>query len=285
MQASSILGAEYKEAKVVIKALSKSALQNQSRRYTFKKEPRVTLKRLGNVGAGSKKNTRVASSKLLRRRAGSARAMSNNNNSQSGGLKKIVVKAEVVQSCSPPPPRKRGRPKVVNGDPEPVPAVTRVPVLKEQGKRKRANTDITEMKPREKRARRTPRDSKQEEEDEEDESSEIKTKITRFDPTVMENLLHFGSKVQEVLTFNRKTLDKLLDNWENSEPNTKEVEKKLEGTESGDLEGVMAWLEEEQRQRKEYQQELLETLRTSHKTNMALYSHMLTVLQSVTASA
>ncbi|XP_050736501.1 uncharacterized protein LOC127008413 isoform X3 [Eriocheir sinensis] len=284
VQASKILGAEYKEAKVVIKALSKSALQNQSRKYTFKKEPRVTLKRLGNMGAGSKKNTRVASSKLLRRRPGSARVTSNNNNSQSG-LKKIVVKAEVVQSSSSPVPRKRGRPKRVNSNPEPVLTVTHVPVLGTRGKRKRPDTDITETKPREKRVRRTPRGSKQEEEDEEDESPEVKTKITRFDPTVMENLLDFGLKVQEVLSFNRKTLDKLLDNWGNSEPTTEEVEKKFEGTESGDLEGIMTWLEEEQRQRKEYQQELLETLRTSHKTNMALYSHMLTVLKSVTASA
>lgn len=284
VQASKILGAEYKEAKVVIKALSKSALQNQSRKYTFKKEPRVTLKRLGNMGAGSKKNTRVASSKLLRRRPGSARVTSNNNNSQSG-LKKIVVKAEVVQSSSSPVPRKRGRPKRVNSNPEPVLTVTHVPVLGTRGKRKRPDTDITETKPREKHVRRTPRGSKQEEEDEEDESPEVKTKITRFDPTVMENLLDFGLKVQEVLSFNRKTLDKLLDNWGNSEPTTEEVEKKFEGTESGDLEGIMTWLEEEQRQRKEYQQELLETLRTSHKTNMALYSHMLTVLKSVTASA
>lgn len=270
----------------MIKALSKSTLQSQAKKYAFKKEPRVTLKRLGNASAGNKKSSRVVTSKLVRRKLTSRRTTPNSN-SQSA-LKKIVVKAEVVQS-SPPgsyksAPRGRGRPRTTNIDQEPVVAKKPSPGPRGRGKRKLLNTDH-KPEPAEKRVRRTSKGSKEEShEGQEGDVPQVKAK-TRFDPLVKENLYNFGIKVQEVLSFNRKTYDKLLDDWENSEPTTEEIEKKLGGGESGDLEAVMKWLEEEQRQRKEYQQELLETLRASHRTNMALYSHMLSVLKSVTASA
>lgn len=207
------------------------------------------MKRLGNMSAG-RKNTRVVStSGLLKRRAVPTKAASNSSQSA----------LRVRQTSSPG---------------------TRVPVLQSRGrKRKRLGTE-QEPKPTEKQVKRG-RKPKQKVQDD---SAELKTS-SRFDPTVMEKLFDFGASVEEFLTLNSKAMDKLVKSNEKAEATTQAINKKLEDANGGDLEKIMRWLEEEERQRKDHREAVMESLRVTHNTNMALYKHMLTVLKSVTASA
>ncbi|KAK8401234.1 hypothetical protein O3P69_002774 [Scylla paramamosain] len=62
------------------------------------------------------------------------------------------------------------------------------------------------------------------------------------------------------------------------------ISDELKDIDEKDILNILKWLEEEERQRKEHRRKVLESLRETHRTNIALYSHMLNVLQAVTAS-
>lgn len=262
-----LLGSKYREPKVVLQALPKSLLQKGTRKYpTGKREARITLKRLGNsVGSkkskrvhasknsvGNKKSKRVFTSKLHKSRTG---LTSSNSPQVSTGRKELKVEVEDISSSSGRSLQKRG------------------------GKRKRVNVGH-DLQPKEKCSRMSPRVSEHKARDE-----KIKEKgDTRFDPDVMKKLFNFGAKVEEVLTLNKEAITKLTKDNKRARSVANTISNRLEEIDENDVDAVLKWLEEEERQRREHRERVLESLRVSHSTNIALYSHMLTVLQSVTTS-
>lgn len=234
----------------------------------------MTLKRLGNISPGNKQNTRVIASKLIKRKpptTTTTRAAPPANDS-APGLRKVVVKAEV----------------------KPAPAQTSRGVMpKRRGKRKRQTSD-PEPKPVEKRMRKTtkPPQNVAKEDDQDDEPSSsppppsppVQAK-SRFDPDVMEKLFDFGAKIDEVLTLNTKTMDRLVRANKRTSPVSKSIREKLERADVGIVDCLISWVDEETRRRNEHREAVMETLREKHNTCMTLYSNMLTVLKSVTANA
>lgn len=253
-----LLGSKYREPKVVLKALPKSLLQKGTRKYPIcKREARVTLKRLGN-SFGNKKSNRVYSSKLHKQKAGLTKTVSSpSSNSSRAAVEKKELKVEL----------------------EDISSNTGRSLQKRSGKRKRVSVGH-EMQSKEKCSRMSPRVSEHKARDE-----KVKQKgDSRFDPDVMKKLFNFGAKVEEVLTLNKEAINKLTKNNDRAQSFTHMVSDKLEDVDESDVDTVLNWLEEEECQRREHREKVLESLRVSHSTNIALYSHMLTVLRSVTAS-
>lgn len=247
-----LLGSTYREPKVVLKALPRSMLQKGTRKLN-KRETRVTLKRLGNrVGRKSK---RIYTSKLHKQKAGLTKAASSPSNTSKASAPKKELRVELEDI-----------------------SVTK-PVQNRKGKRKRMSAG-DEMQPEKKSSRVSRGVSGHRGKDE-----KIKEKgDSRFDPDVMKKLFNFGAKVEEALKWNKEAVDKLTRNNDRVHYITQVMADEVKDVDEKDILNILNWLEEEERQRKEHRQKVLESLRETHSTNIALYSHMLNVLQAVTAS-
>lgn len=249
-----LLGSKYREPKVVLKALPKSVLQKGTKKYpSNKREVRVTLKRLGNT-VGRKSN-RIYTSKLHKQKAELSKTVPAPSNCSKASVpkKELRVKLEDISVTKPLRNRKGKRKRVSAGD---------------------------EMEPGKKSSRVTQEESEHGAEDE-------KTKEkgdSRFDPDVMKKLFNFGSKVEEALKWNEEAPHKLTRNKGKVRSVPRVMSNELKDIEEKDILDILKWLEQEERQRKEHREKVLESLRETHRTNIALYSHMLNVLQAVTAS-
>ena len=253
-----LLGSKYREPKVVLKALPKALLQKGNRKYPiYKREARVTLKRLGN-GMIIRKSNRVYTSKLHKQKAGLTKVVSTSSSKSSPAVQlKKVLKVELEDISLKAERSRQNR----------------------SGKRKRMSGHH-EPQPQRKCSRMSPRMS--EKKDKHDKTKEKGD--PRFDPDVMKKLFNFGAKVEEVLSLNSEIIDKLTMNNDRAQSFSQMVSDRLEDIDESDIDKILNWLEEEESQRKEHREKMLESLRVSHSTNITLYSHMLTVLQSVTAS-
>ncbi|KAG0726230.1 hypothetical protein GWK47_037062 [Chionoecetes opilio] len=251
-----LLGSKYREPKVVLKALPKSLLQKGSKRYlVHRKEARVTLKRLVNTKS-KLRTTRVFTSKLHQQKAGLTKVSSPSSSSLQSALKKKELKVE-LEDISPS-----------------METTTQT----RRGKRKRVSVEDELDEPEGKCSRISPRLSVRK-------TQERKTKgDSRFDPDVMEKLFNFGAKVEEVLLLNKKAINSLTKDNKSAQSFSQMACDRLEDVDDCDFEKVLKWLEEEELHRKQHREKVLESVRMSHNTNLALYSHMLSVLQSVTAS-
>lgn len=249
-----LLGSKYREPKVVLKALPKSMLQKGTRKYPLnKREARVTLKRLGN--SVSRKSNRIYTSKLHKQKAGLTKAVSSPSNSSKASLPKKELRIELEDI-----------------------SVTK-PLENRKGKRKRASAG-NEMQPEKKSSRVSQGVSGNRAKDEKSKEKGD----SRFDPDVMKKLFNFGAKVEEALKWNKEAVDKLTRNNDKVQSFTQVISDELKDIDEKDILNILKWLEEEERQRKEHRRKVLESLRETHRTNIALYSHMLNVLQAVTAS-
>lgn len=246
-----LLGSTYREPKVVLKALPRSMLQRGTRKLN-KRETRVTLKRLGN--SVSRKSKRIYTSKLHKQKAGLTKAASSSSDSSKSVPKKeLRVELEDITVTKPAQNRKGKRKRMSAGD---------------------------EMQPKKKSSRVSRGVSGHRGKDE-----KIKEKgDSRFDPDVMKKLFNFGAKVEEALKWNKEAVDKLTRNNDRVQYITQVMGDELKDADEVDILNILKWLEEEERQRMEHRQKVLESIRETHSTNIALYSHMLSVLQAVTAS-
>ncbi|MPC12055.1 uncharacterized protein LOC123511381 isoform X2 [Portunus trituberculatus] len=250
-----LLGSKYREPKVVLKALPKSVLQKGTRKYPLnKREARVTLKRLGN--SVSRKSNRIYTSKLHKQKPDLTKAVSAPSKSSKASVPKKELRVELEDIS------------------------VKRPLQKRKGKRKRVSGG-DEMQPKKKSGHVSQGVSVHRDKDE-----KTKEKAdSRFDPDVMKKLFNFGAKVEEALKWNKEAVDKLTRNNDKVQSTlTQVMSDEFKDIDEKDILNILKWLEEEERQRKEHRQKVLESLRETHRTNIALYSHMLNVLQAVTAS-
>lgn len=114
---------------------------------------------------------------------------------------------------------------------------------------------------------------------------EVKT-MANVNKDIMNKLLKFGAKVAEAVAvsnesvFSLKTDDSVRENLirtlkEDQEEDFNNVE----------VNKIIRLIEEEEEQRRAFRKQILESMKVSHETNMAIYTQMLKVLQSVTSSA
>lgn len=114
---------------------------------------------------------------------------------------------------------------------------------------------------------------------------ELKT-MTNVNKDIMSKLLKFGAKVAEAVAvsnervFSLNTDDSIRENL----IHTLKAEQK-EDFSDAEVSKIIKLIEEEEEQRKAYRKRILESMKASHEANMAIYTQMLQVLQSVTSSA
>ncbi|XP_045585015.1 uncharacterized protein [Procambarus clarkii] len=110
--------------------------------------------------------------------------------------------------------------------------------------------------------------------------------VTPVNKVLMSKLLNFGAEVAEAMSINNEAIFGLSTNdsaRQNPIHSLKVYE--ADGIDDKEVNEIISWLEEEEDQRRAYRKRILESLRASHDNNMALYTKMLQVIQSVTSSA
>ncbi|XP_071544795.1 uncharacterized protein [Panulirus ornatus] len=114
---------------------------------------------------------------------------------------------------------------------------------------------------------------------------ELPEKPAQVNKEIMNKLLNFGADITEAMAVNNEALFGLSSN-----DSTRQNLISTLGTYGADdyddelVSEIITLLEEEENQRRAYRKQILMSLRASHKTNMALYSQMLQVIQSVSSS-
>ncbi|KAK7068552.1 hypothetical protein SK128_014950 [Halocaridina rubra] len=106
-------------------------------------------------------------------------------------------------------------------------------------------------------------------------------KVLQVNKEVMTQLLNFGAEVAEAMASNNESIFSFS---KNDNPLQSFKIDRQDDFSDEEVVNIIKWFEEEEEQRRAYRKRILEALRASHETNMSLYTQMLKMLQSVTAS-
>lgn len=118
--------------------------------------------------------------------------------------------------------------------------------------------------------------------------------IPRVQREILNKLIGFGAEIAEAIDSNSEAIVSLSSDETHRPRRRSSILSAVTHDSDGDgttreltendVNTILQWLDEEEEQRRAYRKRILQSLRTSHEINMALYMQMLSVLQSVTVS-
>nr|XP_053647150.1 uncharacterized protein LOC128698790 [Cherax quadricarinatus]XP_053647151.1 uncharacterized protein LOC128698790 [Cherax quadricarinatus] len=130
------------------------------------------------------------------------------------------------------------------------------------------------------------RDSISETENKSTKAKEGIDKVPLVNKNIINKLLNFGAEVAEAMSVNNETMLDLSANDSTRQNPLRTLETcRVDDFDEDEITKIINWLEEEEEQRRTHRKRILDSMKVSHESNMALYTQMLQVLQSVTSSA